>query len=373
MMNNLNISLFILGLSLFLPVTGTAQIQFDQNDLPSAGDTVRRSNGLVTPGLDYSTTGPNSTWDYSTLQWITQDVDSFVSVSSTGVVYSVVFVNIGINPNRANLAEINLNAPPVPVITISDAVGFYYKTSSVYEQAGYGADLNGVPTAVPFDNRDRIYNLPVTFGDMDSSESNYSVSLPGIGFFSHEQKRVNTVDGWGTVTTPYGTFDALRVKSRITGRDSIYDNATGIGFGFDNPPVTEYKWLGKSLDLPVLQINTSTNFGFEVVNNVKYLDSLRTISTGSPELSDKGSLDLFPNPVNQELHIVIDAVSDSKATLRIFSITGAEVMVPVEFTLIQGRNFISLDQQILSLENGFYSVNVETNGGMLRRKFVVSR
>jgi hypothetical protein len=374
MMNNLLSCLFILAFYLILPVNGQAQIQIDQNDLPSVGDTVRRSVGLITPGLDYTTTGANTTWDYITLQWISQGVDSFASVSSTGVVYSVVFVNIGLNPNRANLAEINLLAPPVPVITISDAIGFYYKTSSVFEQAGYGAGLNGIPTAVPFDNRDRIYNLPVTFGDMDSSESSYSVSLPGVGFFSHEQKRVNTVDGWGSITTPYGTFDALRVKSRITSRDSVYDNATGIGFGFDNPPATEYKWLGKSIDLPILQINTSTNFGFEIVNRVIYIDSLRNTTTGLPAVADAGSVELFPNPANQQLQLSIIAATDAPGVrLRVFSITGAEVVMPLILDLKKGMNYISLDEQVLNLQSGFYSLLVETNNGIIRKKFVVSR
>ncbi len=360
-------------MGIILPLSGNAQIQIDQNDLPSVGDTVRRSNGLVTPGLDYTTTGPNTTWDFSTLQWISQNVDSFVSVSSTGVVYSVVFVNIGINPNRANLAEINLVAPPVPVITINDAIGFYYKTSSVFEQAGYGADLNAVPTAVPFDDRDRIYNFPVSFGDMDSSESNYSVSLPGVGFFSHEQKRVNTVDGWGTLMTPYGTFDALRVKSRITSRDSVYDNATGIGFGFDNPPATEYKWLGKLHDLPLLQINTSTNFGFEVVNNVVYVDSLRTLSTSIPAITGNEAVELFPNPVQQQLHMVVNTIRSSTAQLRIFSTTGAEVVKPIYLSLGRGTNYISLDQQIGNLPNGFYSVHLQFEQGIIRKKFVISK
>jgi len=98
-MNNLKSGLIILLTMLFGSTNIFAQITIDQNDLPSPGDTIRVSNAVLDPSLDYATSGPNSIWDFSNIQWSTQEVDSFVNVNSTGIVYSVVFVDISFNPN----------------------------------------------------------------------------------------------------------------------------------------------------------------------------------------------------------------------------------------------------------------------------------
>lgn len=352
---------------------GMGQIVINQNDLPSTGDTVRVSNGSILPGLDYTTTGPSSNWDYSNLQWVTQDVDTFVSVTSTGIVYSVVFANLPFNPNRANLAKINLLAPPVPQITIDNAVGFYYKTSSVFEQAGYGAEINGLPTAVPFDDRDRIYNLPLTYGDLDSSNSSYAIGLPGFGYYSHEQKRVNSVDGWGSITTPYGTFDAVRVKSTITGRDSIYIDATGFGFGFNTPVAREYKWLGTLKKLPILQINTTANFGNEIPSGIIYLDSLRNNTTAVEEYSIKVESQLYPIPADYTLHFTLNSPSEQQGTLTIYSTLGKRVTESLQVHLIKGTTYISLDEMIRDLPNGYYLVNLELANGNIQKRLMIAR
>ena len=55
---------------------------------------------------------------------------------------------------------------------------------------------------------------------------------------------------------PYGTFDALRVMTTIGERDSIYIDSLGIGFNTPVVTTKEYKWLGLSQGVPLLQINT---------------------------------------------------------------------------------------------------------------------
>jgi type IX secretion system substrate protein len=372
-MINLKTPTFILAILIFTINISQGQITVNQADLPSVGDTVRVSNGVINPLLDISTTGTASNWDFSALQWVTQDVDTFVSVSSTGIVYSVVFVDIFLNPNRANLAEINLLAPTVPLVTIEEAVGFFYKTSSVFEQAGYGAALNTIPTAVTFDNRDVIYNLPLNYSDTDSSNSNYSVSIPTVGFYAHEQKRVNTVDGWGSITTPYGTFDALRVKSVITGRDSVFASASGIGFGFDIPVTVEYKWLGIQKKLPILQITTTENFGFEVINSVVYLDSLRNTSTAIPEFSKNVSVYVYPNPAKNTAHLSINSDINTRAKIIITTIDGRLAVKPESILITKGTNYISLDAMINNLSAGYYTVVLQSNNGLVKKKLIIAK
>ncbi|MBL0072144.1 MAG: hypothetical protein IPP34_10195 [Bacteroidetes bacterium] len=65
---------------LFTTTIGLAQITIDNNDMPSVGDTFRVSNGLISPTIDPVPTGASFTWDFSMLQPVSQDVDTFIDV-----------------------------------------------------------------------------------------------------------------------------------------------------------------------------------------------------------------------------------------------------------------------------------------------------
>ena len=58
-----------------------------------------------------------------------------------------------------------------------------------------------------------IYQLPLAYGATSASHSAYHVEIPNVGYYGFEQDRTNTVDGWGVITTPGGSFDVLRVKT----------------------------------------------------------------------------------------------------------------------------------------------------------------
>lgn len=337
-----------------------AQITIDNNDMPSVGDTFRVSNGLISPTIDPAPTGPSFTWDFSTLQPVSQDVDSFIDVSSTGSFYSVVFSNIPFNPYRSNVAAQGPNFPTLPQISVSDVYYFYYNSSASFAQSGYGASINGFPTPLPFNNKDKVYQFPLNFGNTDSSDSDYQITIPGLGFYGHDQRRVNEADGWGTLITPFGTFNTLRVKSVINSHDSLYLDTLGIGFGFQNAPVTEYKWLGDNEGIPLLQINTSLNFGTEIVTSIRYRDSLRVLS-GLPadEISEAYNVTLYPNPASAQIGMDIQSVAQDQATISLLTTEGRFVKEFFNGRLNAGINRLVADLEPLQLKAGNYLVEVK--------------
>ena len=74
-----------------------------------------------------------------------------------------------------------------------------------------------------------IFNFPIDYNDVDSCSSDGSLAIPSLGYFGLVRSRVNTVDGWGSITTPFGTFNALRVRSVVNEMDSIYVDSLGFG------------------------------------------------------------------------------------------------------------------------------------------------
>ncbi len=362
--NSIMKNLVSLTALLFTTTIGLAQITIDNNDMPSVGDTFRVSNGLISPTIDPVPTGASFTWDFSMLQPVSQDVDTFIDVASTGTFYSVVFSNLPFNPYRANLAAKGPTFPTVPQISVSDVYYFYYNSSASYSQSGYGASLNGFPTPIPFNARDRVYAFPLNFGNLDSSDSDFNISIPGLGSYTHDQHRVNETDGWGTLITPFGTFNTLRVRSEITSRDSLYLDTLGIGFGFQNPLNIEYKWLADQGGIPILQINTTVSLGTEIITSIRYRDSLRTL-TSIPELHANASygINVYPNPASEQIGVDLFTAIDDEIVVRLNNLQGQQMGTLFKGKVRSGVNRMLFDIGKLQLAAGMYALEVTGNLG----------
>lgn len=226
-----------------------AQITITQNDMPTIGDTLRVSTTALLPGIDPAQTGPGFTWDYSGLQPQDQRVERFVSITSVPFLYQIIF-----NQNVANLANPIDAVDFLSGFDISDAYTYYKKNPTNYVRPGYAVTALGIPVPMKFDQPELLYTFPLTVSSVkDSSQSNYSLAFPSLGYFSIERKRVNEVDGWGSLTTPFGTFDVLRVKSTIYEKDSLYLDSIQSGIPIIRNYI-EYQWLGNGQGIPLLTI-----------------------------------------------------------------------------------------------------------------------
>ncbi|MCS6934354.1 MAG: T9SS type A sorting domain-containing protein [Chitinophagales bacterium] len=294
----------------FLPIGSAAQISLTADDFPDTWDTVRMSVAAWSPQIDYQSTGPNYTWDFSNLNWQTQYVDTFRSPLFTNPVYAFTFSNLPLNPYQSNLAvkQQNINTG-LPIISsvFSDPYAFYLKNNAALQQKGLGLRISGIPTSVPFSKPDTIYRFPIVYGIKDTSLSQYNVTVPQLGDYTYRQRRVNEVDGWGTLTTPFGTYEVLRIKTEIRGVDSLYIDS--LGFGFNSPAdiTREYKWIGDQHDAPLLQINTQiTQIGniqlFEVVTRILYRDYPRFSSVANLSASS-APVRVYPNPAHHTANL----------------------------------------------------------------------
>jgi len=272
-------------LSLVIALSGTvanAQVTITQNEMPHAGDNLFRTQAVLNPLLNYNNTGPNTTWNFNNLVADGQDSRSYQTVGSTNIVYSLVYADIFLNSNRANHVTEGMDVPFYDLLPIENPYTFYYRSANVYRKVGYGAEVAGFPIPITMDQQDVIYQLPLNFGNTSTSNSSYDIAVPTLAYYGYRQQRVNVVDGWGTVNTPAGSFNALRVKTTIAGRDTIQVDEFSLGFAIERPLITEYKWLSPGRRVPVLQINTVTLFGAQVITEIFFYDEERTLTVVPP-------------------------------------------------------------------------------------------
>lgn len=293
------------------PVLAQEPIQITASDLPGEGDTYRMSIATNPQSIDIEKAGPDQTWDYQNLNAATQYIDTFRSLGSLPQVYGLLSFQKDVNYGKEEAALLD-NLPMADQLPLSNLYGFYSKSSNAYEQVAFGVALGGQNIPVPFRDNDRIYKLPLSYQQQDSSEAfvsfppqNLPLPIPDSTlYFEEARKRINTVDAWGTLKTPYGSFEALRVKTVIEREDSV--SLQGIAQAVTPPDQVVFKWLAKDGGNPILQVQAQRIAGELVVSSAAYQDSARDLTeTGPTGLPDprEAKLKLYPNPATSTLNV----------------------------------------------------------------------
>lgn len=243
-----------------------AQITIINTDLPGSGDTLRYSNVNFDGTIDsiYSQTGANMVWDFSYLEADGQDIDEYKPSLQTP------YAGFFLGANR--YGKLEADSIGFGQFQFEEVYRFYKNTATKFEIEGVGLKYTGFPIPSYYSDNDEIYQFPLDYNDVDSSTFDYTLNIL-VGSLTTSGYRKNTVDGWGQIITPYGTFNALRITTDIVSRDSI---AFGVlNFGFDNHQ-REIKWLATGQGYPVFQVAGQVALGSFIPNSVTYRDSFRT-------------------------------------------------------------------------------------------------
>jgi hypothetical protein len=350
-------------LCLIFSLSSQGQVIITGNDMPEPGDTVRRSMTLDIQGIDYEATGEFFYWDFSGLSAMIQQVDTFVEVSATPLLYQAVFNNQFIFPDykatvAKKLTEFNL----IPGLDVSDAYQFYRLAGDEFREVGVGVTLMEVPLPVSYQDIDTLYRFPLEYGNMDSSNALLSINVPGLGYLEVDRKRKNTADGWGTLLTPYGEFQALRVKTEIEEYDSVYIDSLNTGFPVDRQYV-EYKWMTNGIPQPLLTITVE---GPSVT--ASYVDSVRNAFQGLGQGQIPGfDFNFFPNPASGHVTVNYELNEPAMVSLSLYTLEGKEVTRITSDREVMGQHNKVINLDALNLKPGLYLVRFQVDD-MIRVK-----
>ena len=337
-----------------------AQITVDSSDMPYPNDTIRISTGLNLDFIDYTETGEDFIWDFSDLIPIFQTIDTFISPSQTPFIYQIFFVQ------HSNLARRYIQDLPIPDFELSNVYYYYKNSGSRYDNVGYAASINGLPLPVRFSSPDVLYRFPLEYENQDSSVSGIEYNIPGTGYLLIDRKRKNTVDGWGTLITPYGSFEVLRMISEVTEYDSIYIDSLETGVPV-NRNYLEYKWMAKGRKIPLLQITNDLS-GLIVT----YQDSARINLDNVNEYFIKNeSLKVYPNPASSELFVEFDLIRRGDFYIDIYNISGKQIYNKSIHSLASGFNRIMINLEDLSLTDGTYLITIRADNQFVSRKVII--
>lgn len=281
--------------SCILSFIGFSQISITSTNMPVSGDTCRYSNASLTSVGDYTATGVNYTWDFSTLDSTGQGIRKFEPASST----PYTFFGSGYGEKIAD----SIGSPPY---SFKNIYNFYKKTTASFYVDGLGITYSGFPIPNFYQDKDELYLFPLNYTDRDSTYFKFKSLSTGTTMptYSKEGYRITEADGWGTITTPYGTQPCLRVVTTQYSQDTVKGTAFGFPFkiGFPNYQ-RSYQWLTLTEKIPYLEVSGTLAGGNFNPTRARYRDVIRTF-VGIKEEHSAMAISVFPNPSTGRLTII---------------------------------------------------------------------
>jgi hypothetical protein len=335
-MKNLFTCLLISCLSL----ATSAQITINRSDMPASGDTFRFATVLpIGANINVNKTGANQAWDFKNLNKNDEELVEYKASSKTP--YAFYFFN-----TYGNLVADELGFGQ---FALKEVYNFYRATNTRFTAEGIGFKFNNFPLGGFYSDKDEIYSFPLKYNDDVTSTFRVSVQLPTVGNYVQSGIRKNEVDGWGKVTTPYKTYDCVRVKSTITQTDSFsVQQPFPVSFGFPSTRI-EYKWLTKDDKVPVMEVIGNEVAGNFIANSVRYRFERKT-GGGGPGVGVKevknNKVSVYPNPATDK--IIIEIPNHGGNEVKLFTMEGKEISV--RSVRLEGSIEVVVDK----LADGFY-------------------
>ncbi len=356
--------------SLFLSIAATAQITITSADMPNAGDALRVSLTNSLGSNNPTTTGANYTWDYSSLTPSAQRNEVFQAPSNFVTPYNFIFNAFNTSYGKDNYTITNTSFP-VPGIQITAAYDFIKESASDLKQIGAGYVVNGAPLPFLYTNPDVIYKFPMSYLNIDSANYKFGLAIPTFGYYGQSGKRINEVDGWGTLITPYGTFQTLRVKSTITATDTIFVTSLNFGSKITRPMKYEFKWLTLGEKIPLLQIDANVTGANLTLSGVVYRDSVRNVpQVGVNELAATTyNIKVFPNPVADKAMISYELNAETNVQISVIDVLGKTISS--EKMNRQEKGMHTKELTVNSFSKGIYYVKIEINNTTVTKKLIV--
>ncbi len=345
-----------------------SQVVLKAEDMIKEGDTVRISIASD-PNIDIETTGPQSVWDFSYLVASEQRLVEPSPVSSGGPLANLQF---GSNAGRwsSNYYRDFLGLPldqlgGILPIDIDDVYRFTRIDEDSITYTGLSLGVSG--NILPFrsDTVEMAYKLPLTYGDEYTSRGRTIMNLNPFfdAIFIQYRQRYSVVDGYGSITTALGTFNAIRIHHVIEEQDSVK-----IDFGvFNNwipinqPRVHKYEWWTKFQDLPLLRVEAREVGGGLNITEIAYRDFYLGLDASVQDFANQ-EIKLYPNPAYERVVVKADFVFDD---IEVYAVDGRCVLKET-FSGVKEKQI-----DVADWKQGMYHVFISSNGQKIMKKLVV--
>lgn len=350
--------------AVFVAIAANAQITITSADIAPINMNVRQVNDTA-PVISVGSAGASQTWNLSGLNTHTTDTIYFMppnwmpgASNFPTANYGIKMMQMGQNANV--FADKNTSSLSIKGITAAvDIMG-----------TPYNVVLRNTPSEI-VTNFPSTYNSTFTNNFVTKGTFYFGID-PGIGFtvdsvrlVSHVAKTV-AYDGWGSVTTPMGTYNSLRVKTlkhttdTISGYIAFFD--MWVDFQTTEDSSKTYTWWANALGFSLAEV--TVDVATDAPIRATWMPAAPVV--GINEYVNAEQVNVYPNPAQNTLFFSVDA---SKAkSIQVFDIAGKMMNA-------YSINVNNPQIDVSTFANGIYSYTiVDKNGEVLNRgKFTVAK
>lgn len=333
-----------------------AQITLRQSNFALVGDTIFYGYDTTDVASSLSTAGgANKTWNYSTAKRNTTSLATFLSPSASPINPPEGITHVLVDGGLDDVSFLKVTSTGVETIITNPAAAIFG-----------GETFLGLKTiSFPFTYLTRV---------RDTITSKFVVAGSTIGLgqiadsvrISYTVRLDNLADGWGTLKTPTGDYSALRIKS-----------TTNITFKFEGKNNSLPFWIPiplGSLPFPIPENQTDVSYIW-LSENGKYFLAEATMVTDDPTTQEEFryqipnpsssglinlasktvSVNVYPNPVNDNLTIDLTNLSEAVLEIAVYDITGKLVKQnSVSTKTDENKLYLST----ADLDNGLYTIKI---------------
>ncbi len=320
---------------LLMAVAAFAQFQITSNDIPPF-------NTTTTTGTQNAATfnagsgGADQSWTFTQNAWDNVMVTTYMDPATT--------------PSASNFPTATLALRTVEDTTTTYL--YFRVTDDSYQLLGVSTPA--LDTLFSYDAAVNVLSLPVGYNSNWTTVLRVTAEImPGFSM-SMVDSSVCTVDGWGTVNTPYVTDQpALRLFQSHT-------QTTTTPFSTDTYTYMNYTWLNMhGIDLvSVTSEDDETNVNFTTGS----LSMLGVPSAAEPVRGPVANSfavgQNYPNPFNPSTTLPVELSKTSRVQLDIYDETGRQVSSRA-YDLAAGQHNLTVDGSAWATGTYFARVNAE--------------
>ncbi|MGP8214289.1 MAG: T9SS type A sorting domain-containing protein [Bacteroidia bacterium] len=336
----------------------SAQITLHQSDLPVANYAYYQGNDTI-PTVTQGAAGANQTWNLAAIKDNT--TDSLICLNPAETPYASDFpgTNLALTQN-GNGGEVFIYAN---------------STASSLTVPGEVYAVSGLTETVKINPVETVIELPATYLSHWKSTyrqvAKYPYSTTGIDSIEEISKTTldDSIDSWGNVTTPTGTYGSLRVNEiSTTLYDSEYYHSTAsktwvfASASGASTPTQSFVWWANGKGINVAEVDLGSVGG--TVTGASYLKKSQV--AGIDEITDNGKVKVFPNPANTVLNI--QTAGYNAGNVKIYDLAGKE-MGSTNF----GNGRVTINTSDYSDGMYLYIVTDMQGNVLARDKFTVAR
>lgn len=195
--------------------------------------------------------------------------------------------------------------------TLNSFVSFDNNTFTMYGSENGGI---GVVYSDPMDH----FTYPLSYQNTGTDIYSGLISVAGWEGNTISGTQSYVVDGWGTIMTPYGTFENV-LRITITSEETVESFTTTVSNG------TETNWYSPDYPIPVMtiitDISTATGVPSDTTMSMSALVSYTPVTVGITDNNLDNTFTIYPNPTSDHIIVKADDLNEN-SILKIYSATG---------------------------------------------------